>query len=50
MLKKGLDCTIQDDCDSKIYIDKNCNEDGCKEIGQYFDLKGALGVVHQRQV
>ncbi|MFT5950765.1 MAG: hypothetical protein ACI9BN_001018 [Francisella sp.] len=51
VLKKGLDCTIQDDCDSKIYIDENCGEKtNCKEVGQYFDLKGALGVVHQKRV
>ena len=51
LLEKGLDCTIQDDCDSKIYIDKNCDEENsCKAIKEYFDSKGSLGVVHQRQV
>ena len=51
LLEKGLDCTIQDDCDSKIYIDKDCDEEnGCKAIKEYFDSKAALGVVHQQQV
>ena len=51
LLKKGLDCTIKDNCDSEIYIDKDCDENGgCEEIRQYFDSKSALGVVHQKRV
>lgn len=51
LLEKGLDCTIQDDCDARIYIDKDCDaEGGCKGIKEYFDSKAALGVVHQAQV
>ena len=51
MLKKGLDCSIKDDCDSKIYIDDDCSKNGsCEKLKRHFDSKIGLGIIHQRLI
>lgn len=45
--KKGLKCAIENDCDDKFYIDKNCKEhNNCNKFDKDGNNKNLFGLVY----